>query len=203
MKDMVIWRKLILQNIWWPAIGNFDHLHPEYEVSDFRDGTRFLDFAWLPGFARLNVEGDGLETHARKISRTGFDDDRIRQNHLIIDGWSVLRFTHDMVKERPRMCQQMLLQFMGKLYGKQKTNTDAHNLQLSLEEKEILRLAFRLSSAIRPQDVSDLLNIESQKSRKLLHRMSAKEILLPAGDGNQRIKAFRLSQNVRFEDIDF
>ncbi|MEQ4484399.1 hypothetical protein [Cohnella silvisoli] len=105
--------KLILENVWWPAIGHFDHLHPEYEVSDFRDGTRFLDYAFLPGVVRLNIEGDGLETHARKISLAGFDDDRIRQNHLILDGWKVLRFTHNRVKERPRLCQQMLFAVHG------------------------------------------------------------------------------------------
>ncbi|WP_308861957.1 hypothetical protein [Paenibacillus radicis (ex Xue et al. 2023)] len=29
-----------LEHVWWPAIGNFDYLHPEYEVHDFKDGTR-------------------------------------------------------------------------------------------------------------------------------------------------------------------
>ncbi|MFC5407431.1 hypothetical protein [Cohnella soli] len=52
--------KLILENVWWPAVGHFDHLHPEYEVFDFRDGTRFLDFAWLPGPIRLNIEVTAL-----------------------------------------------------------------------------------------------------------------------------------------------
>lgn len=38
--------QLFLQQVWWPAFGGFTDLHPEYEVKDFRDGTRFLDFAF-------------------------------------------------------------------------------------------------------------------------------------------------------------
>lgn len=35
--------KMVLKKIWWPAIRNFDNLHPEYEVNDFKDGHRYLD----------------------------------------------------------------------------------------------------------------------------------------------------------------
>lgn len=124
--------KLILRNIWWPAIGHFDDLHPEYEVSDFRDGTRFLDFAWLPGPIKLDVEGDGRESHGTKASKEDFSDDRNRQNHLVIDDWKVLRFSHDSVKEQPRMCQQILQQFMGRYFGSLSKTT----LDLSLEERD-------------------------------------------------------------------
>ncbi|MNZ35745.1 hypothetical protein D3C78_531490 [compost metagenome] len=36
--------KLFLENVWWLAIGHFEHLHPEYEVMDYKDGFRYLDF---------------------------------------------------------------------------------------------------------------------------------------------------------------
>jgi very-short-patch-repair endonuclease len=49
-----------------------------------------------------------------KLSRQQFSDQLIRQNHLIIDGWKVLRFSLDDVKERPRMCEQLVQQFMGR-----------------------------------------------------------------------------------------
>lgn len=40
--------KLLLQNVWWPLFGNFDHLHPEYEIYDWNRKSQFLDFAFLP-----------------------------------------------------------------------------------------------------------------------------------------------------------
>lgn len=28
--------RLFLEKVWWPLFGHFDHLHPEYEVADWR-----------------------------------------------------------------------------------------------------------------------------------------------------------------------
>ncbi|WP_261303298.1 hypothetical protein [Paenibacillus andongensis] len=39
--------KLFLEQVWWPAVGRFDFLHAEYQVSDFKDGDRYLDFAFI------------------------------------------------------------------------------------------------------------------------------------------------------------
>ncbi|MBW7454937.1 hypothetical protein ACFOLF_28745 [Paenibacillus sepulcri] len=33
--------KLFLEKVWYPAFGEFENLHPEYEVADFRDGRAF------------------------------------------------------------------------------------------------------------------------------------------------------------------
>ncbi|MOA07674.1 hypothetical protein D3C78_1273830 [compost metagenome] len=38
-----------LRSIWFPAVGNFDHLYPEWEVRDFNNGYRYLDLAYMPG----------------------------------------------------------------------------------------------------------------------------------------------------------
>lgn len=38
---------LFLRNVWWPLRGNFDDLHPEYEVRDWRNRSYFADLAWL------------------------------------------------------------------------------------------------------------------------------------------------------------
>ncbi|MFC5528973.1 DNA-binding response regulator [Cohnella yongneupensis] len=189
--------KLVLQNIWWPAIGNFDHLHPEYEVSDFRDGTRFLDFAWLPGPIKLNVEGDGHETHGNKISKENFSDERLRQNHLVIDDWKVLRFSHDSVKDQPRMCQQLLQQFMGKFFGSLRNPA----VMVSLEEREILRLAFRLGGVVCPVEVCILLRIEQQTARKRLHGLLEKGLLEPVSPSNRRVARYRVTKSITDEHL--
>lgn len=50
--------KLFLQKVWWPAIGDFEFLHPEYEVEDFKDGRRYLDFAYIRQPYRVAIEID-------------------------------------------------------------------------------------------------------------------------------------------------
>jgi hypothetical protein len=183
--------KLFLELVWWPAFREYDHLHPEYEVSDFRDGTRFIDFALLRPPVRLAIEIDGYGPHHLKLSRQQFSDQLIRQNHLIIDGWKVLRFSLDDVKERPRMCEQLVQQFMGRWLGGKMTNLQ----RLTLEEKEVMRLAIRLKRSIKTSDVCSLLEVEQQKARKLLSRLLQKELLEPHSENCQRVHGYRLSNS--------
>ena len=77
-------------------------------MDDFKDGKRYLDFAYIrPGF-RICIEIDGYGPHLKNSSRWQFSDSLERQNQLVIDGWTVLRFSYDQVKEKPRRCQQFV-----------------------------------------------------------------------------------------------
>jgi hypothetical protein len=109
--------KMFLEKIWWKAVGHFEYLHPEYEVYDFRDGVRYLDYAYLRPPYKIDVEVDGFSSHSRDINRRTFADNLMRQNHLVLDGWIILRFSYDDIKDRPKQCQQIIQQLLGKLYG--------------------------------------------------------------------------------------
>jgi very-short-patch-repair endonuclease len=61
------------------------------------DGQRrVLDLAWPP--ARAFLEFDGFRVH---MVRRVFDDDRVRQNALVADGWVVFRTTSNMLTRNP------------------------------------------------------------------------------------------------------
>jgi very-short-patch-repair endonuclease len=60
-----------------------------------RIGSRRIDFAYVE--KRIAIELDGLADHRTKRI---FEDDRRRQNDLVLDGWVVLRFTWDDVTKR-------------------------------------------------------------------------------------------------------
>jgi hypothetical protein len=184
--------KLFLENVWWPAIGNFDDLHPEFEVSDFKDGLRFIDLAFFIFAFRIAIEINDYGTHIQKVSRWQHSDNNLRQNHLTIDDWKILRFTYDDIKDRPRMCMQIIQQLIGKLSG---TQIIPHN-QITTKEKDILSLCLRLNRSITPADVCSLLSIENQTARKTLHRLVEKALLIPGGDGKKRIKCYRLASNL-------
>lgn len=68
-----------LRSIWFPAIGNLDHLYPEYEVRDFGNGCRYLDLAYIPWGAKGCIEIHGYRTHARDIETARFKDLCIRR----------------------------------------------------------------------------------------------------------------------------
>jgi very-short-patch-repair endonuclease len=47
---------------------------------------------------RVVIEGDGFGVHS---ARDAFESDRVRQNHLIVAGWRVLRFTWRQIVRQP------------------------------------------------------------------------------------------------------
>ncbi|GAX89736.1 hypothetical protein [Effusibacillus lacus] len=178
---------LFLKKVWWQAFGNFNNLYPQYEVSDFKDGYRYLDFAYIRSTFRVAIEIDGYGPHWRDLTQTQFADHLMRQNYLIIDGWWVLRFSYDDISKKPRYCQQTIQQLIGKWLG-----FEVSDDRLTAREKEIVRLAFRLGRPITPLDVCEGLGIKDRHARKLLHSLVDKK-WLSAASGIVRIRSFKLN----------
>lgn len=183
--------KVFLEAVWWPAFGHFQYLHPEYEVSDFRDGFRYLDYAYLRAKMQLAIEIDGYGPHWRNSSRNQFSDHCRRQNDLVTDGWKVLRFTYDDVKDSPRYCQQKVQQFMGRWLGEEKQQADADWM-----DKELIRLFVRSGHPLTPTHICSYMGIEHKKARRWLHHLVQKGWLLPAS-GQERVRSYRLREDWR------
>ncbi|WP_243711685.1 DNA-binding response regulator [Paenibacillus sp. BK033] len=178
---------LFLKQVWLPAIGKLEHLHAEYEVDDYKDGQRFLDYAYLREPYKICIEIDGYGPHLRDADRRQFADNLMRQNHLILDGWMVIRFSYDDVKSRPRHCQQLLQQLFGKLFS-----LTSNNNNLSLQQKEILRYMQLVRKPVTPKDISLLLSISSKYARKLLIEMVSLTYLQPAKATVHRVRTYKL-----------
>ena len=183
--------KLFLKQVWWPLFNNFRNLHPEYEVNDFKDGKRYLDFAYIRPAIRICFEIDGYGPHLTNISRWQFSDSLERQNQLVIDGWTVIRFSYDQVKEKPRRCQQIIQQLIGRLLGDELDQTT-----LTLVEKQILQLAIRKGEDITPKELARDLKLCDKTVRKILSQLVDKKMLIPAS-GRVRIRSYRLGNQVK------
>lgn len=179
---------MFLEKVWWPLFYNFQHLHPEYEVDDFKDGKRYLDFAYIRPGIRICFEIDGYGPHLKSISRWQFADNLERQNQLLIDGWIVIRFSYDQVVEHPRHCQQTTQQIIGKMLGQ-----ELDHLTLTFTEKEVIRFALRKGEAFTPREICELLNLSDRSVRKILAELVKKRVLSPSG-GKQRIRFYQLGE---------
>ncbi|CAM3533200.1 DNA-binding response regulator [Paenibacillus lupini] len=179
--------QLFLQKVWFPAFSQFDYLHPEFEIVDFRDGKRYLDFAYIRSPLRLAIEIDGFNTHAAGVSRWQFSDHLVRQNHLVIDEWNVLRFSYDDVRDKPRMCIQILQQFFGSRLG---SALDADSSADDILEKEIIRYALQLDRPIRPIDVRQHLQIGKDRTKSLINNLIKSNRLIKHGEGTKRARCF-------------
>ncbi|MDR4949781.1 DNA-binding response regulator [Neobacillus cucumis] len=183
--------KMFLKQVWWPLFYHFRYLHPEYEVNDFKDGKRYLDFAYIRPAIRICFEIDGYGPHLKNISRWQFSDNLERQNQLVIDGWTVIRFSYDQVMEHPRRCQQFVQQVIGRWVGDGLDQTS-----LSIVEKEVLRLAIRKGEAISPVEVQKYLELSDKTVLKVLSQLADKKMLNPAS-GTIRVRSYRLGDQVK------
>lgn len=185
--------KLFLEQIWWPLFRSFEHLHPEYEVRDFRGGWRYLDFAYIRPPYYICIEFDSFETHARNVDRTQFDDNLLRQNQVVRDDWKVFRFSYGAVTEQKELCQKMLRDFFDKLFER-----DVRRSQLSLQENEIIRLGLLNEGVVRPIEVRKHLKMGKDKAKRLISNLVSLGILEPIGDF-RKIRAYK----VILENVDF
>lgn len=183
--------KMFLKQVWWPLFHHFRYLHPEYEVNDFKDGNRYLDFAYIRPAIRICFEIDGYGPHLKNISRWQFSDSLERQNQLVIDGWTVIRFSYDQIKENPRRCQQNVQQVIGRWLG-----DELDQISLSSVEKEVLRLSIRKGENISPIEIQKYLNLSDKTVKKVLSQLVDKNLLLPA-TGVKRIRSYRLGDQVK------
>jgi hypothetical protein len=91
---------LFAKQIWWVLRGDFEHLHPEYEVLDWRGRSYFADFAWLPGFVKLLIEIKGYTSHVRDLDRQKFCNELNRETFLHAMGYQVISFAYDDVEQK-------------------------------------------------------------------------------------------------------
>jgi len=180
-----------LELVWWPATGSLDHLYPEYEVYDFKDGTRYLDFAYLRFPLHICIEIDSYGPHSKDLSRWQFADQLMRQNHLVMDGWRIIRFSYDDVTEKPRRCQQLIQQFLGLWFAGEKQQTF-----LSPKEQQIVRFLIQKQKPLTPLDVSGHIGITDRHARTLLQRLVEAKVLLPAS-GDRRIRSYKLNPEAK------
>lgn len=175
-----------LRSVWWPAFRDFRNLHPEFRVEDFSGRSFYLDFAYICGEMRLALEIDGYGPHVTRLSRWQFTHQLRRQNHLILDGWALLRFSYDEVDEQSRRCQQTLQQFMGRW------REDDRLRGLGFLERAVVRLALKSDAPVTPKQVRLHLDVGKRKALKVLRSLVTQGWLEPAS-GRERIRSYRVS----------
>ncbi|NIK77110.1 hypothetical protein FHS15_002235 [Paenibacillus castaneae] len=174
-----------LRSVWFPAVGHFDHLLPEWEVRDFNNGYRYLDLAYMPGGVKGGIEIQGYGPHARDLDVRRFKDLCRRHCLLALDGWMFLPIAYLSVTDEPQQCQQLVLAFIGKF-----VSSDVPS-QLMCLEAETLRLARRLLRPLTPVELALHLRVSDRHARRILHKLVELQILEVA-NGQHRSRTFKL-----------
>ncbi|KIL36713.1 hypothetical protein SD71_06865 [Cohnella kolymensis] len=159
--------KLFLENVWWPLKGNFDRLHPEYEVLDWRGKSYFGDFLYVTTSGHKFIwEIKGFNTHVKELDRQGFCKECKRE--LFLEGLAVhlVSFAYDDVKDEPDLLIALLRMVLS-----QYESGSLPELR-SFAEKEVIRLAHFLARPIRPKDVVDRLHMNFRRAVRILQSLT-------------------------------
>ncbi|MEF2966718.1 hypothetical protein V3851_12830 [Paenibacillus sp. M1] len=184
--------KLFLRNVWWPLRGHLEHLHPEYEITDWRGRSYFADFAWLPGYVTLIIEIKGYASHVRDMDRLKYSNELNRETFLYAMGGNVISFAYDDVEQHPEVCITLLRMALSRYQPERIPSARA-----VFAEKELIRYAIRVGGQLRPKDVEIHFGIDHRTAVLMLRKLCDKGWLLPAKRGTgQRIVRYELAHGV-------
>ncbi|MHB1558161.1 MAG: DEAD/DEAH box helicase [Isosphaeraceae bacterium] len=100
------------------GLENVRLLTPEFAVEDIYGGGRFIDFALRTVDERVAFEIDGLTWHVPDLERIAeYEDQLLRQNSLVHQGWRVFRWTDRQVADEPESVKEQLALFLERIPG--------------------------------------------------------------------------------------
>lgn len=168
--------------------GNFDDLHPEFEVLDWRGRSYFCDFAWLTKFVKLIIEIKGYGPHVRDMDRQKYCNELNRETFLAAMGYQVISFSYDDVAHRPELCITLLRMLISRF----QTATSPVSLD-NVIEREIIRLTYTIAKPLRPIDIRTHLDINYRTAVRVLQSLCKKGWLIPqAGAEGKNILRYEL-----------
>lgn len=187
---------LFLRNVWWPMFGHMEHLHPEYEITDWRGRPYYADFAWLPGHWKMIVEIKGYSSHVRDMDRNRYCEELNRETFLQGLGFRVVSFAYDDVASRPELCMTLLRIVMSRYSADQPSA-----YPLDRTGREIILLACQLARPLRPKDVEAHLSVNNRTAIRYLKSLSAKSWFRPlTSEAGAKTMRYKLEQR-NLDDI--
>lgn len=169
--------RLFLERVWWPLFGSFDHLHPEYEVMDWRGHPYFVDFAWIQGSIRIVIEIKGYGPHVQNMDRVRYRRELNRETFLLTLGYRVVSIAYDDLEQNPKI----ILFLLKTLFAPYMTSFAESGY--SFIEREILLLTIRFGKSIRPIDLVRELHLNKRTAVKYLKQLCEKGKLRPIASG--------------------
>ncbi|MEF2244794.1 DUF559 domain-containing protein [Paenibacillus sp. IITD108] len=181
---------LFAKNVWWPLKGNFNYLHPEYEVLDWRGRSYFADYLYMPKSCKMIIEIKGFGEHVTNMDRKKYCSELNRETFLTGMGFHVISFSYDDVAQRPELCIHLLRIVLSRFESE---NNKVERIFFA--DNEVIRLAISLARPIRPIDVTRHFSINPRTSVVHLQRLCKKGWLKPLLRGTgQRTLYYELTR---------
>jgi len=150
--------QLFVERIWWPLVGHFNGLHPEYEVRDWRGRSYFTDFMWTVGTVRIVFEIMDFGSHG--TDRTKYRMDLNRGLFLQSQDCTVYYISLDELKENPSFILFALRNILSPYLLAVEARI-AVGKPYSKIERDLMRAAIRHDRIIRPAEAARELELHA------------------------------------------
>ncbi|MCR8657609.1 hypothetical protein [Paenibacillus endoradicis] len=160
---------LFLEKVWWPLVGGFKNLHPEYEVADWRGMKFFVDLMLCVGDIRIAFEIKGYGPHVEQSDRTKYRRELNRELFLQAVGVKVISIAVDELESNAELVKSFVKMIVFPYLGMKELGLDG---LLNRTENEIIKLALINGKVIRPVDVVNHLEISQMTAIKYLRKLN-------------------------------
>lgn len=187
--------QLFVEKIWWPLAGNFNDLHPEYEVKDWRGWPYFADFMWKKGAVRIIIEIMDYGSHG--TDRVKYRRDLNRGLFLQSQNCSLYSISLDELKENPSFILFALRNvFSPYLMVEEGTRT------FSKSERAIMRTAVHHDRLIRPTIAAKELGLHPRTVIKYCRILVEKGKVRPVSNGKSgRVTSYEYIGSLQSPDL--
>jgi hypothetical protein len=151
--------QLFIEQIWWPLVGHFHELHPEYEVKDWRGRSYFADFMWIVGALRIVFEIMDYGSHG--TDRTKYRMDLNRGLFLQSQDCTIHYIALDELKENPSFILSALRNILSPYLSAKRGINKKDSRPYSRIERDLMRAAIRHNRVIRPTETARELEIHT------------------------------------------
>ncbi|ASA19889.1 hypothetical protein [Paenibacillus donghaensis] len=180
--------RMFLERVWWPMFGQLDHLHPEYEVADWRGRPYFVDFVWKPGEVKYAIEVKGYGPHVQDMDRVRYRQELNREIYLQIAGYRVVSIAYDDLESNSALLMTLLKSLFMPHLAISRPGVDGGYTRLELD---ILQLAIRTDGYIRPVDLVRGLGVDARTVNKCMKSLCQKGKFKPlATKGNYKVHRY-------------
>ncbi|WP_127582260.1 MarR family transcriptional regulator [Paenibacillus koleovorans] len=189
-RDLTGTRKLLEVAV-WPALKSLQGIVLEKELVTSNGVKAYIDAFYTPLWFAL--EANGYVSHVETITRERYSFEQMKIRSIGGKRFVYLPFSWDELDKRPDACLRSFYEQLGQ-YG---VNKRVEFMQLSVYEREVLRLLVSSPEAVLIQEIREVLQVCKPTCRKLLVQLHQKGLIRSVGGGEHRFHRFTIEEKGR------
>lgn len=187
--------RLFAEKIWWPLVGNFNNLHPEYEVKDWRGRPYYADFLWKKQAVRIVFEVMDFGSHG--TDRSKYRQDLNRGLFLQSQDYLLYSISLDELKENPAFILSSLRSILSPY-----VMIEEGIKRFSKNERALMRAAVRHDRVIRPLKVAKELELHPETIIKYCRKLVKKGKFRAVANGaSGRVTSYEYIGSLQSPDL--